>query len=364
MNNHKIPSWVLRLVIGIFISSILLIFSIYILWKLSSIVSIVIIALFLSFALEPFVNYLVNKGWKRNIASLIVILLFASLAVILIIGMVPLVIDQLGSISDRLPQWSSQINTYFNSWLGLNIDIEGIYSNLNQSNALSAVGLNIANNVIAISKQLIFAFIQLFAVIILTYYFVSDAPRLRRLICSFLPAKQQKFLLDTWELAITKTGNFMYSRGLLGLVSAIFTLIVLLILGIPFALPLALWMGVVSQFLPVIGTFIAASLPLMVAFINSPRDALILLILIIIYQQFENYIIGPKITSHTMEMHPAVALLAVLIGATVAGVVGALIALPVAAILQEITKAYIKRHELIESKLLKHPLKNKSKKAS
>jgi predicted PurR-regulated permease PerM len=364
MNNHKIPSWVLRLVIGIFISSILLVFSIYILWKLSSIVSIVIIALFLSFALEPFVNYLVNKGWKRNIASLIVIMLFASLAIILILGMVPLVIDQLGSISDRLPQWSSQINTYFNSWFGLNIDIEGIYSNLNQSNALSAVGLNIANNVIAISKQLIFAFIQIFAVIILTYYFVSDAPRLRRLICSFLPAKQQKFLLNTWELAITKTGNFMYSRGLLGLVSAVFTLIVLLILGVPFALPLALWMGVVSQFLPVIGTFIAASLPLMVAFINSPRDALILLILIIIYQQFENYIIGPKITSHTMEMHPAVALLAVLIGATVAGVVGALIALPVAAILQEITKAYIKRHELIESKLLKHPLKNKSKKTS
>ncbi len=362
MNSNKIPAWVLRLVIGIFLSSILLFFSVYIIWKLSSVVSIVIIALFLSFALEPFVNYLVHKGWKRNVASMLVILLFTSIAVLLLIGMVPLLIDQLATVSDRIPQWSSQINYYMNSWFGINIDTEGIYSSLNNSNSLSSLGLNIANNVIAISKQLIFVFIQVFAVIILTYYFVADAPRLRRLICSFMPAKQQKFLLDTWELAITKTGNFMYSRGLLGLLSALFTLVVLLILGVPFALPLALWMGVVSQFLPVIGTFIAASLPLLVAFINSPRDALILLILIIIYQQFENYIIGPKITSHTMEMHPAVALLAVLMGATVAGIVGALIALPVAAIIQEITKAYLKRHELIESKLLKHPTKTKSNK--
>ncbi len=357
MNNNKIPAWVLRLVIGIFLSSILLFFSIYVIWKLSSIVSIVVISLFLSFALEPFVNYLVNKGWRRTVASMTVILLFASLAIILLIGMVPLVIDQLGNVSDRIPEWGDQINNYLSSWFGINIDIQGIYNSLSSGNALSALGLNIANNVIAISKQLILAFIQIFSVFILTYYFVADAPRLRRLICSFLPAKQQKFLLNTWELAITKTGNFMYSRGLLGLLSALFTLIVLLILGVPFALPLALWMGVVSQFLPVIGTFIAASLPLLVAFINSPRDALILLVLIIIYQQFENYIIGPKITSHTMEMHPAVALLAVLVGATIAGVVGALIALPVAAIAQEITKAYIKRHELIESKLLKHPIK-------
>ena len=361
MNNSKIPSWVLRLVIGIFISCLLLVFSIYTLWKLSNIVSIVIIALFLSFALEPFVNYLVNKGWKRNIASLTVISLFVSLALVLVIGMVPLLIDQLGNVSDRLPEWNNQLNHYLNSWFGINVDVEDIYSSLNDSNALSSVGLNIANNVIAISKQLIFAFIQIFSIVILTYYFVADAPRLRRIICSFLPPKQQKFLLDTWEVAISKTGNFMYSRSLLGLLSALFTLVVLLILGVPFAWPLALWMGVVSQFLPVIGTFLAASLPLLVAFINSPRDAFILLILIIIYQQFENYIIGPKITSHTMEMHPAVALLAVLMGATIAGVVGALIALPVAAIIQEITKAYITRHEVIESKLLKHSGKKPKK---
>lgn len=198
MNNNKIPAWVLRLVIGIFLSSILLFFSIYVIWKLSSIVSIVVISLFLSFALEPFVNYLVNKGWRRTVASMTVILLFASLAIILLIGMVPLVIDQLGNVSDRIPEWGDQINNYLSSWFGINIDIQGIYNSLSSGNALSALGLNIANNVIAISKQLILAFIQIFSVFILTYYFVADAPRLRRLICSFLPAKQQKFLLNTW----------------------------------------------------------------------------------------------------------------------------------------------------------------------
>jgi predicted PurR-regulated permease PerM len=111
-------------------------------------------------------------------------------------------------------------------------------------------------------------------------------------------------------------------------------------------------MGIVSQFMPVIGTYLAASLPLVVALIAQPRAFVPLLIFILIYQQIENYIFAPRITARTMELHPAVAFAAVIAGASIAGVAGALLALPLAAILQESTREYLNRHELIESTLL------------
>lgn len=363
MADQKIPKWVTRLVVGIFLSAILLIGSIYLFWKLSAIFGIIVIALFLSFALEPFANYLVVRGWKRPVASIFIIITFVFIAGLLVVGMIPLIIQQFDDVARQAPGWAISIASTINRWFGTSLDTNTIFKELSSRNGLvSSYGVNIANNVFGIGKQIIYTLVQIFAIIMLTYYFVADAPKLRRIVCSFLPPGQQKFVLSTWELAIDKTGNFMYSRGLLGLLSAIFTFIVLVILGVPFALPLALWMGVVSQFLPVIGTYIAASVPLLIAFIHNPKAALILLILLVVYQQFENYVIGPKITAHTMEMHPAVALIAVLIGTTLGGVVGALIALPVSAIIQESFRAYLKRHKLIESKLLDHPTKRRIKK--
>jgi predicted PurR-regulated permease PerM len=149
----------------------------------------------------------------------------------------------------------------------------------------------------------------------------------------------------------------MLSRALLALISATVTFAALSLLGVPFALPLALWVGVVSQVLPVIGTFLAASVPLAVALIAQPSAFIPLLIFIIVYQQIENYFFAPKITAETMELHPAVAFGAVLAGGSVAGLVGALLALPLAAILQESTRAYLQRHELVESQLLQAPQK-------
>ena len=110
-----------------------------------------------------------------------------------------------------------------------------------------------------------------------------------------------------------------------------------------------MWMGLLSQFIPVVGTFIAAALPLVVASLENPWSALVLVVYVILYQQFENYILGPRITARTMQLHPAIAVGAALIGGSLAGVLGAFLALPVAAIIQVTVGAYIKRHTVIDS---------------
>ena len=124
--------------------------------------------------------------------------------------------------------------------------------------------------------------------------------------------------------------------------------IVMTIVKVPFALPLALWMGLIAQFIPVIGTYIAAAVPLLVALLENPWSALILLVYVILYQQIENYFISPKLTARTMQLHPAIAIAAAIAGGTLYGPIGAFLALPAAAILQVIAGTYTHRHEVIE----------------
>ena len=118
---------------------------------------------------------------------------------------------------------------------------------------------------------------------------------------------------------------------------------------VPSALPLALWMGLISQFIPVVGTYIAAAVPLLVALLENPWSAVIFIIYVLLYQQVENYVLSPHITARTMQLHPAVAIGAALAGGMLAGAVGAFLALPLAAIIQASVGTYLVRHDIIES---------------
>lgn len=354
--NSQMPSWIPRLVVTVIVSVLVVGASVFLLWKLASFINWLLIALFLSFALEPLVNGLVHRGWRRNIAAATVIFGFLLAAGLVVGAMIPLVVDQINGIVDAAPKWVNSLSANLHNWFGITVSTNDVIEQLKSTNVnVANYATNVAGNIFGISKQIFVGFLQLLAIILFTYYLVTDAHQFRRFVCSFLPQQKQKVILKTWELAIEKTGAYLYSRALLGLLSAIITFVVLIALGVPFALPLALWMGVVSQFLPVIGTYLAASVPLFVALLHSPTSALILLIFIIVYQQVENYLLSPKITAHTMELHPAVAFGAALAGGALAGVVGALLALPVAAIAQEGIRAYANRHELVESSMLKHP---------
>jgi predicted PurR-regulated permease PerM len=110
-------------------------------------------------------------------------------------------------------------------------------------------------------------------------------------------------------------------------------------------------MGLVSQFIPVVGTYIAMLLPVLVALGESVGDAIAVLIFFAIYQQVENYIFSPKITARTMQLHPAVAFASAIVGGSVLGPIGAFLALPAAAIVQAVLSTYMERYAVVESEL-------------
>lgn len=155
-------------------------------------------------------------------------------------------------------------------------------------------------------------------------------------------------MLRAWEIAVAKTGGYLYSRGLMALISGVAHYVVFAVLQVPYAPALAVWVGLVSQFVPTIGTYLAGALPMLIAFTVEPWYALYVLGFVVVYQQFENYVLQPKLTAKTVDIHPAVAFGSVIAGTALLGAVGALIAIPAVATLQAFLGAYVKRYELTE----------------
>lgn len=344
----RLPPWIPRLLLALVITVFASYAAFSLIRRLSHLLLWLVAALFLSFALEPAVNWLVAHGWKRGVAAAVVLFGLALLGVIGVALMVPLIIDQVQELIARVPGWLDQASVYTQRWFDTRLTSATILRQI--ANAQEDVQ-GIAANVASVGAFLLGLIFQVLTIGLFTFYLVADGPRFRRGVCSLLPPRVQRDLLAAWEVAIDKTGGYLYSRLLLAIINATFSFIVLQSLGIPFAAPLALWQGFVSQFIPVVGTYIAAAVPLLVALLEDPWKALWFLIFVIIYQQIENYLLAPRITAKTMQLHPAVAFGAALAGGSISGLLGAFMALPAAAVIQSTISTYLKRHEVVETHL-------------
>lgn len=344
----RMPPWIWRLLLAVVLTAFAAYATFSLIRRLRDLVVWLIAALFLSFALEPAVNWLVGRGWKRGGATAAVLFGLALIGLVMLALMVPLVIDQVQELIDRLPDWLAQASVHTERWFDIELTGEKI---LDQIASAQTDIRALAANVASVGAFILGLLFQVLTIGLFTFYFVADGPRFRRAVCSILPPRRQREVLTAWDVAIEKTGGYLYSRLLLAVISAGFTFVALQLLGVPFAVPLALWQGLVSQFIPVVGTYIAAAVPLVVALLENPWSAAIFLGFVLVYQQIENYLLAPRITARTMQLHPAVAFGAALAGGSIGGLLGAFMALPAAAVIQATVSTYLTRHEVIESEL-------------
>lgn len=362
--NQEMPDWLPRATLTVLGTIGLAALGFWMLLKLKDLVAWIVISLFLSFAIEPLTNKLEKRGWKRGVATG-VILAGVLLGFGVFIGsMVPLVIAQLKELIQDTPRFADQISSFLYNNFSITVSTDDVVGRITSLGSSFGVdGGDVASNVLGVGGRVLGGVFQLLTIALFTFYLVVDGPNVRRKVMKLMPAKQQKIFLETWEVAIEKMGGYLYVRLILAGLSTLTTFVVLWLFGVPFALPLALWMGLVSQFIPVVGTYIAAAIPLLVALLENPWSALAVLVYVLLYQQIENYLISPKLTARTMQLHPAVAIGAAIAGGSLYGAVGAFLALPAAAILQVVFASYIWQHEVIDDdgELLgvKHTLKKK-----
>ncbi|MFI9510718.1 AI-2E family transporter [Nocardia sp. NPDC052566] len=337
------PPWLLRAFLLAAATVAGLVGGFWVLMRLQGLLTVLLVSLFLAFAIEPAVNWLARRGMRRGPATGLVFLALTVVIVAFIWTLGALLVDQVTTLIDNAPATADQAVDWFNRTFKTHLagtDIEKYAKNW--SSHLDGV----ADNVWGTATATVGAVFQGLGVLLFTYYFAADGPRFRNAVCSVLPPRSQRHVLRAWDIAVDKTGGYIYSRGLLALASTIAHYVALRIIDVPSAFALALWVGVVSQFIPTVGTYLAGALPVLVALVHSPTDALWVLGFILVYQQFENYVLQPRITATTLDMHPAVAFGAVLAGAALLGATGALLAIPVTATVQAFSSAYIRRYEV------------------
>jgi predicted PurR-regulated permease PerM len=224
--------------------------------------------------------------------------------VVFVVALGALLIDQLSALGDAIPGYAQQISEFLNRALGTELSGDELASKLRDNAGLEDFAGGVAAAAVGLSTTLVGLILQSLTVGLFTFYLVADGPRLRRTVCSVLPPGRQQLALRVWELAIESTGGYVYSRALLAGVSATATWLFLALVGVPYPLALGLWVGLVSQFVPSVGTYLAGALPVLIALLNRPVDALWVLTFIVLYQQFENMVLSPRITSRTMALHP------------------------------------------------------------
>ena len=347
----RMPRWVPR-AIGLLMAAVVgLATAAWLLDKLRSLLVVLLVSLFLSFAMEPAVNWLAGKGWKRGLGTAAVFGLFALLAAGFVAAMASVLADQILKLIDAAPGYLVDIERWADEQFGIRINTDDLREQFTAGGSAASLLGDVAGNLVSVGSTAVNVAVQMLTVVLFTFYLVADGPRLRRLLCSALNPSRQAAVLRGWELAIDKTGGYIYSRTLLALAAFLVHWAAFAIIGVPFPIPLAMWVGVLSQFVPVVGTYLAGLLPLLIALLDEPISALWVAIVVLAYQQVENYLLAPRVTAHTMNIHPAVAFGAVLVGAALLGSAGALLAVPAAATIQAFVSTYIKRHELIESDL-------------
>jgi predicted PurR-regulated permease PerM len=323
----------------------------WLLVRLRSLLVLLLISLFLAFAVEPPVNRLARRGWRRGLATAAVFAALGVGAVLFVTALGSLLVTQVAALVDAVPGYAQEVAGFLNERLGVQLSGDELASQLRDNQGVRDFVNGLAAHAVGLSTTLVGLVLQGFTVGLFTFYLVADGPRLRRTVCSVLPPGRQEVALRVWDLAIESTGGYVYSRALLAGCSAVATTLFLTLVGVPYPLALGLWVGLVSQFIPTVGTYLAGALPVLIALLDDPVNAIWVLLYIVAYQQFENLVLSPRITARTMALHPAVAFGAVIAGGAIMGPIGSLLALPAAASVQALVSIYLHRYEVIASPL-------------
>ncbi|QLJ06540.1 AI-2E family transporter [Streptomyces sp. NEAU-sy36] len=308
----------------------------------------ILIAFFLALAVEPAVSRMAARGMRRGLATFLVFFLLTVAAAGFVTLLGSMLAGQIIKMIEGFPDYLDSLIHWTNATFHTNLKRVDVQEGVLRSDWLRKYAQNSAAGVLDVSQQVLGGLFQMLTVALFSFYFAADGPRLRRALCSVLPPARQAEVLRAWEIAVDKTGGYLYSRGLMALVSGIAHYILLQALGVPYAPVLGVWVGLVSQFVPTIGTYLAGALPMLIAFTVAPWYAVWVLVFVVIYQQFENYMLQPKLTAKSVDIHPAVAFGSVIVGTALLGAVGALIAIPAVATLQAFLGAYVKRYDVTD----------------
>ena len=307
-----------------------------------------LLAWLFAIAMDPAVRWVTRRGFTRSRAVAIVMTSLIILAAAFFALFGGILLTQAAALVNDLPSLITDVVNWLNTTFTLTIDPQKIITALDVSpSQIAGIASNLAGGVFGVISMLLGGIFQLLTLLLFAFYFAAEAPQVRRVMGSWLQPAQQEVFATTWNIAVAKTGGFVVSKIELAVASAVVHSIAFAIIGVPYWLAMGLITGIISQFIPTVGTYIGVLIPMLFAFFVDPMDALWVVIVASVYQQVENYLISPRISRATMNIHPAIAFGSVIVFANLFGALGALISIPLAAAIVSVLDTYGKRYDLI-----------------
>ncbi|MFJ6615103.1 AI-2E family transporter [Streptomyces sp. NPDC091289] len=307
--------------------------SLWVLGRMWSVVWPLIVGLFLTTLTWPLARFLRRHGWRPALAASAVTV-FALLVGAGIVALIAVpVADQSGQLADRVVEGIDKLR----AWAAgppLNIGDDQITGALDTATAKlqDSVGSVVTTAVTGVST-VVNGLVTAVLAIFLMFFFLKDGPRFLPWLTRQLPGRLATDIPEVAARSWDTLGAFVRSQAFVGLLDAVFIGIGLWILDVPLVLPLAV-LTFVSAFVPIVGALFAGFVAVVIALVsNGPMDALIVLGIIVVVQQLEGNVFQPMIQGRGLGLHAATILLAVTLGGSLAGVVGSLLAVPVAALL-------------------------------
>jgi predicted PurR-regulated permease PerM len=315
----------------------------YLLWLLRKPISWLLIATFLAVALSPPVNAL-NRHMRRGFAIAITYLGLLLVPILLIALIVPPLITEANDFADNVPRYSRDVTRYvqenerlreINQDYDITTKLEEEAGKLpsrlgGAAGTLRDIGFGIVNSLFAG-----------LTILVMTAFLLGSGRQWTDSFIDSRPPEQRDRLRRARDNMASAVGGYVAGALTIALIAGIATYIVLLILGVPFRGPLAVIAGLFSL-IPLVGATIAAVLiGVVTLFEDFPTTTIIWVIWAILYQQLENHVIQPQIQKRTVNVHPFITIVAVLFGATLFGIMGALVAIPVAASIQILLREYV-----------------------
>lgn len=297
--------------------------------KASGALLLIVVALFLAVGLSPVVDLLVRRGVRRGLAVTVVALGLLGVVVLFAVAIVPVVRDQVTTLVDRAPELFDRLRT--NAVL-LDLDERfDVFDRLEEKLGDSDLASQLFGGALGVGRFLLGAVFNTVVIFALTLYFLAALPMMKKACYSLIPASKRDRVATLTDAILAQTSAYVAGAFGVALTAGVCTTIFLTIVGLgQYAVALGVVVALLD-FIPMIGATIGAVGVCLVAFATSPGIGIACTIFFVIYQQVENYLVYPRIMARSMAIPGVVTIVAALLGGSLLGVVGALLAIPTAA---------------------------------
>src|SRR5215217_8049294 len=322
-----------------------------VIWIARHIIVWILIAMFLALALNPAVDWFQRRGVKKRGAATALTLLLALAAIAGLAALfVPTLVREVNGLAQALPGYVDDI-THRRGRLGFLESkyhvTERVRSAVESGGASGVLGLT--GTALAITKGIITAIVAAVTITFMTFFMLLEGPVWMERFYGLLPANSRERWRGIGQQIYLTVGGYVTGNLFISVIAGVASTLVLLLLGVPYAVALGLLVGILDL-IPLAGATIAAIIVVTVGLLHTIVAGIVLIVFFVVYQQIENHVLQPVVYSRTVQLSPLAVLISVLVGAELAGILGALAAIPVAGSIQVIVRDQLaaRRARLVE----------------